>query len=145
VGVHKDQIVLKPYAFNNSSFLIDKTHNAQFVQVFSAEYVNDTSDIDEADDGLGVPVDFSTKKGLIKISVKQYSPTHKKLWDLFKSGVWFEVSFADSSVEDLKTSSKQCKAQKPPIVSRQKGPEVVEWILNANYLDCRDGGLKLVA
>lgn len=143
MAIYKDQLVLKPYSFNNATLVFKGEHTAQGVQSFSAEFVNDTSDVDEADDGLAVPVDFATKRGLIKVTIKQWSPTNKYLWDLFAAEDWFAISFADSTVENLKAGGAQCKTQKPPVTSRQKSPEDVEWMFNVVYLECRDGGLAL--
>lgn len=147
MGIYKDKISYKPHDFNTSTLLINEETKGESVDSIKIEYIEDRYTEQTVADGSTIMVRNASRAGIITIGLLEGSPTCTTLWDLIvaDSEDGISLSFSDTAVPDLKASSANCYAMKPPDLVRQQEHNVVEFTFKAAYVEMKGGGYALVA
>lgn len=142
--VYKDVVNFVPHNLVNSVFTVDGENNLNGIETIEVEFDEDEVTFQAVADGMAIANENPIRKGQLRVSFLEASPSSKVMWDLRESGAFFPVSFSDSASPDLKANGQYCRIMKPPVLKRLNETDITEWVIVTGYLKARGGGYKLV-
>jgi len=145
MGGYKDRQNYVDHDFNNTTLTINGEHNAEGLESLEVTYNEPRSTVSEVADGMAIFNVNNSKTGTIKFSIMESSATCDIMWDLWAARSTFPVAVLDTASPNLSVSAGQCRFGELPPIKRSGEVDVVEFTLNATYMDARGGSYSLVS
>lgn len=148
MGLYKDNLVFKPYAFNNSVLTITNlvTGESQAIQalnMISAEMDEEEFTPTKVASGTSIMAFNPSKSGKITFALMEGSPSTDFITTAYKDKAPVSVTFTDSNAENLDASSSYGYFQKAQKIERTNEVPVPEWVIVSDYMACRAGSFAL--
>lgn len=141
-------VVFEPHDFNTSVLTVncpglELTFAIDGLDTIEVEKLDDRWMNDDVNSGMTIPVHNPRKKGTIKITLLDASPSTTQLSQVANGDFPCAVTFTDSNAPELNCSGGQCYLQKHASVKRSGEVDKPEWVFTVSYLQVKSGGYAL--
>lgn len=145
---YNPDVVFEPHDFNSSILTVncpdlDLKFAVDGLDTIEVERTDDRWMMEDCNSGMTLPVHNPRKKGTIKLTLLDASPSVGSLSEIANGNVPCTVTFTDQNAPDLNCSGQQCYLQKHSIIKRSGEVDKPEWIFQVSYLAVKSGGYRL--
>lgn len=150
MGLFRDDIVFKPYGFNNSVLTLtrldtNETKEISCLNMIKAEPAEDKVDTFEVASGTSIPTINPSKKGSLSFGLMEGSPETDWISDTENDTLAISWSFSDENAPNMSCSCGYAHIQKHPPVERTNEVPVPEWLVIGGYVKIKGGSFALYA
>lgn len=141
-------IIPQPHNFNSTVVTInspdlDGSFTVEGLDTLEVELADDRWSSQDVNSGMTCHVHNPRKKGTIKFTLMDASPSMGLLSQLARADSPVTVTVTDENAPELNASSPQARVMKHAVIKRSGEIDTPEWTFVCTYLTCESGGYRL--